>query len=154
MHIEVLSSQIDVLVEQQIKIATEAEYLNAEYWNWFAEENNTITGLKRSGLTDKSPARVAPIVEKKRSGESNKYYLNWKSFDNSSIRKINKSFSQHLRLSKGKNPMAIIEKHCRWELPKVLEHEARLKPLRITLDGLRDAEIKLRSTLRKIENIK
>lgn len=149
------------LVAGRDELITEISAINFEYWDWFQAENEKVQKLRAAGLTDKLLAHVAPVLEKKRSGRqqaknsgdsqnitSTKYYLVWKLFNNQGFRRVNKHASAHITVSSHDHIATVVGKHCTWELQKFLETEAKLAPLRLELDGLHHAEVKIKAAMR------
>lgn len=155
----------DIAGHREALIAEIAQH-NSAYWDWFQAENTKVLQLRSSGLTDKLLAHIAPVLERRVSGRKKtqssqvdveleltaytpKYYLLWKLFDNSSYRKTNRRASVHIPVSSADKIISVVGKKCTWEFEKFCEVEALLAPLRVELDGLHDAEIKIRAALRK-----
>lgn len=165
MRQDALNSVLQEIASQREQLISEIAQHNSAYWDWFQAENEQVLKLRASGLTDKRPAHIAPVLEKRVSGKKKsndsqadgqvetsytpKYYLIWKLFNNSGYRKANKHASVHIPVANPDKIVSVIGKKCTWEFEKFCEVEAKLAPLRVELDGLHDAEIKLRAAQRK-----
>lgn len=113
-------------------------------------------------MTTEQPAHIAPVLELKKSGAkknaggalegnyTSKYYINWKLFDDSSYRRFNRRASRHISVSKPENIISVVGKYCTWDFHMFCETEKQLALLRIELDGLHEAEIKIRAAQRKL----
>lgn len=166
MKIRQLDRVLSEISTQRIDLLNQASGIICTYWDWFAEQNNTIYHQRAAGLSSLSQAYVAPVLEKrssgqkKRTGESiensaldsyaEKYYLVWKLFDNSNYRRVNPHASKPIRVADPDKTIAIVGKYCTWEYEKFCDAELRLGALRIVLNGLHDAEIRVRAAYRKM----
>ena len=156
-----LDKTIQDIARTRDELISEISAVNSQYWDWFQAENQKIQSQRSAGMTDKLLAHIAPVLEKKVSGRqktqgtgatqnnnSPKYYLIWKLFNNSGFRRVNKHASVHIPVANHDNIASVVGKHCTWELQKFLDTEAKLAPLRLQLDGLHQAEIKIKAAQR------
>lgn len=166
MKIRQLDRVLSEISTQRIDVINQASIILSDYWDWFAEQNNAIYHQRAAGLSSLAQAYVAPVLERKSSGQkkritessanspldsyAEKYYLVWKLFDNSNYRRVNPRASKPIRIADPDKTIAIVGKHCTWEYEKFCEAELKLGALRILLDGLHDAEIRIRSAYRKM----
>lgn len=166
MKIRQLDRVLCEISTQRIDVINQASIILSDYWDWFAEQNNAIYHQRAAGLSSLPQAYVAPVLEKKSSGEkkrigesfenspldsyAKKYYLVWKLFDNNNYRRVNPSASKAIRVADPDKTIAIVGKHCTWEYDKFCEAEMKLAALRIVLNGLHDAEIRIRAAYRKM----
>lgn len=166
MKIRQLDRVLSEISSQRIDLLHNASGIICTYWDWFAEQNNAIYHQRAAGLSSLPQAYVAPVLEKKSSGQkkrigesiknspldsyAEKYYLIWKLFDNSNYRRVNPRASKPIRVADPDKTIAIVGKYCTWEYEKFCDAELRLGALRIALNGLHDAEIRVRAAYRKI----
>lgn len=166
MKIRQLDRVLSEISTQRNDLLNQASVIMSDYWDWFAEQNNAIFHQRAAGLSSLSQAYVAPVLEKKSSGQkkritessanspldsyAEKYYLAWKLFDNSNYRRVNPRASKPIRVADPDKTIAIVGKYCTWEYEKFCDAELKLGALRIVLNGLHDAEIRIRSAYRKM----
>lgn len=150
-----LEKAIENLQAEKQRLLDQAEQIIAEYWIWFQSENERIIQLINTGQTTTRPAQIAPLIEKKRSAkDAHKNYIVWKRHSRKFAEKIgNTRASLAIHKYTDLNPVSSLNK-CTWERARALETEQTLYPLRVSLEGLHQAEVKLRAAMRKLSKTK
>jgi K+/H+ antiporter YhaU regulatory subunit KhtT len=156
---EIVAGVLNNLLTQKESLRVKAKMLVGEYWEWFTNENKNISKLRRVGMTDLNVSSIAPVVEARKSGESNAVYIVWKNHSatfrarlkNRVGKKKNASIPIHAYTSR--TIPAIIQSRCGWETSKALEYEAKFELIRTALKGLHESEVKLRAASRRINKL-
>ncbi len=123
-----------------------------DYWEWFTIQCKAVMQAKARG-EDMPAGRVAPVMEKKKSGDSKKTYIKWKDFGGQRLRQKNPNMSFDFVKAATEDYRAVIKSRSSWEMATALELEEKLIPLRLQITGLHAAEVKLRATQRKLNKI-
>lgn len=162
MQIKILDRALHEISVQRDDLIAEISYVISGYWDKFVNKNIFINQQRKIGMTSEQPAHIAPVLELKKSCSRkppsgapenyyiSKYYINWKLFDDSSYRRFNRHASRHISVSKPENIINVVGKYCTWDFHMFCETEKKLALLRIELDGLHEAEIKIRAAQRKL----
>jgi hypothetical protein len=123
------------------------------YWVWFQAQCKTVWAAKANG-EDVEAGRLAPLIERKQSGETKKVYLRWKLFGGDNLRKhLNKSISTGIAPSATADHSKQIKLKGTWEVPRALELEKKLVPIRLAMEGLHEARVRLKAAERKLNRV-
>lgn len=123
-----------------------------EYWEWFNTQCRAVGAANQRGEKIVL-GRIAPVMERKKSGDNIKTYVKWKDFGGQKIRKVIPSASKDIAKAATEDFQDSIIKRASWETPKALELEAQLIPLRLQLYAIHEAQIRLKWVDRKLQRI-
>lgn len=144
---------IEKAIEAEIALRVKAATVLADsYWEWFRKSCKEAWAAKNSG-EDVKPGKVAPAIDKKKSGQGHVYYLKWRMWGGDFTRKNNKSIGRDIGSSNEADYTRHLIKACSWELNKALELESRLIPIRAEISALREAIVRIRAGQRKISKL-
>lgn len=137
------------LQKNRLELEDVANRLIDGYWGWFNTQCRATHEAVARGEGVKA-GRVAPVIEKKQSGQHVKIYIKWKDFGGQKFRRTNPKASFDIAPGKTESYRNQIAKHASWEAVKALELEEQLIPIRIQLQGIHEAIVRLTSAQRKI----
>lgn len=150
-----LEKSLQVIDEEMLVLEGRVSELMDDYWEWFTVQCKLVWDAKKRGETVK-PGRIAPVIERKKSGEHTKIYIRWKSFGGEFVRRAASSRAK----SAGIAPAATAD-HTKaiksagdWEVKNAVELELKLVPLRLAIEGLHAAKVRLAAAQRKINRNK
>jgi hypothetical protein len=147
----------DVMTEKEVLI-TNAKELVSTYWDWFNEQNTVIANNRKVGITDMQVSNIAPVVESRKSGDSASYYIVWKNhsriFRKNMKKKKGCNASLPIHSYTSKSITNILKTKCTWDLTRALDYENKFVAIRTAIKGMHEAEVRLRSSYRKLQSIK
>ena len=146
-------SEVRVAIDAEIaELQRQAVSLIDRYWEWFTDQCRIVADAKKRG-EDVKLGRLGPVVEEKKSGESRKVYLRWKDFGGQNVRRTNKSYSMPIAPSAAEDHRNQIRRTGSWEVTRAIELENQLIPIRLRIEGLHEARVRMTSAERKIERL-
>lgn len=129
-----------------------ANDLMENYWAWFQPQCKSVWAAIAVG-EDVKPGKLAPVIERKKSGETVKRYFRWKLFGGDNLRKKNKSISMGIAPAAAEDHTKQIKLNGTWEIPRALELEKQLMPIRMAIQGLHEARVRLVSAERRVNRL-
>lgn len=143
---------IDALDAESQSLEDRANDLMETYWSWFQPQCKNVWAAIAAG-EDVKPGKLAPVIERKQSGETIKRYFRWKSFGGDNLRRKNKSISIGIAPAAIEDHSKQIKLKGTWEIPRALELEKELVPLRMAMQGLHEARVRLVSAERRVNRL-
>jgi hypothetical protein len=156
--LQIDSLLLNLSAEKEL-LALNAKKLVSKYWHWFNNENTNIAKLRRVGMTELSVSNIAPVLEKRKSGDLLIYYLVWKNHNKQFRSNIKKGCSPKNNASvpihsyTSKKIRSVLQNRCTWNAPKAIEYENQFELIRVALRGIHDAEVRMRATSRRLNQL-
>lgn len=151
---------LDIVSAEKEELIGHSRQMVSSYWDWFNERNTEIANKRKVGDTEMQVSNIAPVVEIRKSGESVTYYIVWKNHNKNFRKKMKKKFGKGRNASlpihsyTSKSIPNILTAKCTWDTKRALEYETKFEEIRTCLKGLHDAEVRLRSSKRRLLNLK
>ncbi|MBD1389489.1 hypothetical protein IC617_08620 [Neiella sp. HB171785] len=141
-----------VLEARMERLRIDAKAIVDEYYVWWKAENKLRVQLMETGVKAddvQGLGSVAPVMEYKKNVD--KWYITWKRFDGSGIRKnVNRSYGRHVTPTKKGYTQKLFERICRrWELSKVIQTEQKLASIRGEMDAIHKFKVEIRRNERR-----
>ena len=143
--LQTLTDLIDVNAQAQAEIKRKAEDIVQDYFSWW----KPIQVVKLAAGEKGDAGFLHPAVRVR--VNTNKVYITWVSHKYESYKRINPKWSKEIPLTKAGYSDAKLRANCLdWEVEKVLETEAQLKPLRTILEVLHEHKVKYRKLIKAL----
>jgi hypothetical protein len=158
-----LDSQQQSLASEKDAIVERTRLRISQYWDWFNEQNTRIANLRKTGNTTFKTSNIAPVIEVRERGNGsteadyNNVSILWKNHNpqfRKNLRKktgANRHASKPLHTKNSNYIISILQKRCTWDADKAIEFETYLQQVRIAINGLHQAIMRLRSAKRMLE---
>lgn len=141
--------------QQKEQMLDTARQLVGQYWDWFNEQNTNIAQNRKVGDTSHNVSSIAPVVEARKSGQGEVYYIVWKKhnpkFRSHMKKKIGSARNASIPIHKysSRTIKSILKTHCTWDTEQAIKYETSFDNIRTALKAIHETEVKFRGALRK-----
>jgi hypothetical protein len=147
--IQTLTGLVEANAQVQADIKQKAEDIVQDYFAWW----KPIQVVKLAAGEKGDAGLLHPAVRVR--ANTQKIYIPWVSHKYESFKRINPKWSREIPLSKAGYSDAKLRASCLdWEVEKVLETEAQLKPLRDLLEALHEHKVKYLKLIKSLSTKK
>lgn len=147
------------ILEKEEDVLAKATMIVDQYWANFDTSNRTILSNRKSGQDSKRKvACLAPVIEIAPSTGRRICRIIWRTFEAKGFQRANRGAGKRVPYSRGYyeytyNPNKLMSHSVGWDARAILEVEARLEPLRLTLKNYQRILVSMAAKYRRIHNL-
>lgn len=146
----------NTIVEAELEEISKARRIVDKFWVHFERSNKAILDDKKIGRDSKRKTSVmAPVVERVETTGRYSGRLIWCLFEWKGFQKRNRNAWKRVPFSKGAyehtyNPSILVKHSVGWDTKAILETEAQLEPIRLTLKNYQRIIVSMAAKNRRI----
>ncbi|MCI2286051.1 hypothetical protein L3081_24830 [Colwellia sp. MSW7] len=149
----------NTVVNAEIEEIDRARRIVDKYWVGFERSNRAILNDKKIGVDSKRKTSVlAPVIEKVETSGRNSARIIWCLFEWKGFQKRNRNAWKRVPFSKGHyeytyNPSVLVKHSVGWDSISILETEAQLEPIRLTLKNYQRMIVSMSAKYRRVSKL-
>lgn len=149
----------DAVINSELEELDRARRVVDKYWVHFERSNKAILSDKKIGVDSKRKTGVlAPVIEKAETTGRQSGRIIWCLFEWKGFQKRNRNAWKRVPFSKGNyeytyNPSVLLKHSVGWDSKAILEAEAQLEPIRLTLKNYQRIIVSMSTKYRRINKL-
>lgn len=149
----------DAIVEAEEQAISTAQAIVDQYWIKFDSANRTVINNKKAGQDPKRKTAVlAPVLERGKSTGRRINRLVWQVFGTKGYQRANRGAGKRVAYGRGDyeytyNPNTLLKHSVGWDAQSIIEAEAKLEPIRLTLKNYQRLLVSMAAKYRRIDRL-